>query len=51
MPHAPFIIASYLTAAALLIWCAVTPLIQSKNLKRSIRARNHATEPKNAPNS
>ncbi len=44
MPHAPFIIASYAAAAVLLAWCAFTPLLHLKKLKRGIQSRNHATE-------
>ncbi|NNE05779.1 MAG: heme exporter protein CcmD [Xanthomonadales bacterium] len=37
MSHTPFIIASYLAAAVLLTWCAVTPLLRKRRLLRNIR--------------
>ncbi len=39
MPHAPFIIASYVIAAVLLIWTALSPVIQSNKLKTKILER------------
>ena len=50
MNHAPFIIAAYSIAAVLLTWCAFTPLLRDRKLKRTILNRVKQMEIDNAPN-
>jgi heme exporter protein CcmD len=50
MPHAPFIIASYMIAAILLGWCAIAPVINSKKLKQQILKRQQNLNMKNMEN-
>ncbi len=44
MNHAPFIWASYVTSAIVLLWAAVTPLLGKKAVIRNIRIFNRAQE-------
>jgi heme exporter protein CcmD len=48
MPHGPFILAAYSIAAVLLTWCAVAPLLHSRQLKRTILNRVKHMENDNA---
>ena len=50
MSHIPFIVASYLIAAVLLAWCAFAPILQGKNLKRTILKHIKQTEDNDASN-
>ena len=51
MPHEPFIIASYASAAVLMLVCALAPLLRMKRLRRAIRLQNREPEQErfNAP--
>jgi heme exporter protein CcmD len=42
MSHTPFIIAAYAITTALLVWCALTPLVQGKKLKQIITRQSLA---------
>jgi heme exporter protein CcmD len=44
MNHAPFIWASYVTSAIVLLWAAVAPLVSKKTIIRNIRTFNLAQE-------
>ena len=37
MSHAPFIWAAYSIGAAVLLWCAVAPLVKKRTITRDIR--------------
>lgn len=50
MSHTPFIIASYTIAAVLLVWCALTPLLQGRKLASQLRKKLKITEDDHASN-
>ena len=39
MSYTPFILASYLIAAAIMLWAALAPVFQKRNLVRQLKAR------------
>ena len=39
MSHTPFILASYLISAAVLLWTAVTPVIRKRALIKQLKSR------------
>ncbi len=39
MSHTPFILASYLISAAVLLWAAFAPVINKRGLVRQLKAR------------
>jgi len=39
MSHTPFILASYLISAALLLWAAFAPVLQKRLLLRQLKSR------------
>jgi heme exporter protein CcmD len=50
MPHGPFILAAYSIAVILLTWCAVTPLLHGRKLRRTILNRAKHMENDDASN-
>jgi len=39
MSYTPFIMAAYLVSAAILLWAALAPVFQKRNLLRQLKAR------------
>jgi len=39
MSHTPFILAAYAASAVVLLWAALSPVIQRRSLLRELRAR------------
>ncbi len=39
MSHTPFIVASYIIGAVLMLWTAVTPVIGKRNLLKQLKSR------------
>jgi len=47
MSHTPFIVAAYSIALVLLSWCALTPVLKGRQLRRFIMSRSIVTEEEN----
>ena len=46
MSHTPFILASYLISAAVLLWAAFSPVINRRGLLKQLKARQRRTDVK-----
>ncbi len=44
MSHTPFILASYLISAAVLLWAALTPVLNRRSLLKQLKARQRHTD-------
>jgi len=44
MSHTPFILASYLISAAVLLWAALAPVLNRHTLLKQLKARQRRTD-------
>ena len=44
MSHIPFIVAAYSIALVLMAWCALTPVLRGRRMKRFILSRSPYTQ-------
>ena len=44
MSHTPFIVAAYAIGAAVLLWCAIAPLLRKNAVMRDVRRLIHIEE-------